>query len=425
MEGEGILTSRMPRPLRLRAWALVVGLSVSACGAEPETPSAPVEPPRPAPPRTREVVDSRSQAATLEQLQDLGYVDATVDPEIQSSGVVEHDPAAAWPGLNFYSSRRDSGARLIDMDGAVVHEWHVDGGGPWQHAELLPDGDVIALVKDHRIARYDRDSKLRWEVRGRFHHDLVVHGDEIFALSRVARKIPELHPTLDLLDDRISVYSLDGELLREYSLLDLVGRSPYRFLLPSVWHLEPSEQKTMQLDLLHTNHIEVFDGSQAHVHPLFAEGHILISIRNLNVVAILDAEAKRFLWIWGPSNVTFQHHPVLLDDGHILLFDNGTEQSRVLEIDPLTYRIVWSYGPVEGFFSPTRGGNQRLPNGNTLITESDTGWVFEVTPEGRTVWRFANPDTREGDRRDAIWRMTRFDPSALPFLARAADHAPQ
>ena len=70
----------------------------------------------------------------------------------------------------------------------------------------------------------------------------------------------------------------------------------------------------------------------------------------------------------------------------------------------------------EDFFSRTRGSIQRLPNGNTLITESDRGYVFEVTPEGETVWRFANPDIRENGTRIAIWRMLRFRRAELPFL---------
>jgi outer membrane protein assembly factor BamB len=107
----------------------------------------------------------------------------------------------------------------------------------------------------------------------------------------------------------------------------------------------------------------------------------------------------------------------VLENGNILLFDNGFEQSRILEIDPQTNHIVWSYGPNGSFFSETRGSNQRLPNGNTLITESDSGYVFEVTQTGETVWKFANPIVDEDtSEREAIWRMKRFDPAELAWL---------
>ena len=34
---------------------------------------------------------------------------------------------------------------------------------------------------------------------------------------------------------------------------------------------------------------------------------------------------------------------------------------------------------------------QRLPNGNTLICEGDTGRLFEVTSAGELVWEYVNP----------------------------------
>ena len=73
-----------------------------------------------------------------------------------------------------------------------------------------------------------------------------------------------------------------------------------------------------------------------------------------------------------------------------------------LEINPLTKQIVWEYkqpklskdlngdGKILGneklFFSNLMSGAQRLPNGNTLITEADVGRIFEVTNSGEVVW---------------------------------------
>ena len=105
-------------------------------------------------------------------------------------------------------------------------------------------------------------------------------------------------------------------------------------------------------------------------------------------------------------------------DGTLLVFDNGPQESgsQIIEIDPATGAIVWTYGPEPDFFSYTRGSNQRLPNGNTLITESDTGYVFEVTPRGETVWQFLNPNVNKDlGLRMAIWRMSRFARDELQF----------
>ena len=93
-----------------------------------------------------------------------------------------------------------------------------------------------------------------------------------------------------------------------------------------------------------------------------------------------------------------QHDPDLLEDGTILLFDNRGHygsggQSRIIEIDPETAAITWAYAGTEEqpFDSEVRGAQERLANGNTLITESVAGRIFEVTRDGDVVWDFINP----------------------------------
>ena len=93
--------------------------------------------------------------------------------------------------------------------------------------------------------------------------------------------------------------------------------------------------------------------------------------------------------------------------GNLLVFNNGwgrpdgSSWSSVLEIKPTTYgqaTPVWSYGsPKAGFFSPIISGMQRQANGNTLICEGVKGNVFEVTPAGKVVWRYVNPDIAGGN----------------------------
>ena len=71
----------------------------------------------------------------------------------------------------------------------------------------------------------------------------------------------------------------------------------------------------------------------------------------------------------------------------------------MVEIDADTGEIVWSYRarlPLQ-FYSPIAGTCQRLANGNTLITQSTGGRVFEVTPDGEIVWDFLSP-YRAGER---------------------------
>ena len=140
--------------------------------------------------------------------------------------------------------------------------------------------------------------------------------------------------------------------------------------------------------------------------------------RNLNLVGVIDPATEEFVWTWGFDELEHPHHPSLLPNGNILIFDNGKFRaySRVVEVNPLTNEIVWEYRakPPESFFSESRGAAQRLPNGNTLITEITRGRVFDVTPSGETMWEFFEPDVRRGRlisevERATIYRMMRVD----------------
>jgi hypothetical protein len=54
-------------------------------------------------------------------------------------------------------------------------------------------------------------------------------------------------------------------------------------------------------------------------------------------------------------------------------------------------------------------GAERLPGGNTFITEGATGRLFEVTPEGETVWEWVSP---------FLLLDPRFGPTPAVFRAR-------
>jgi hypothetical protein len=151
----------------------------------------------------------------------------------------------------------------------------------------------------------------------------------------------------------------------------------------------------------------------------FKAGNILTCFRNVNQIAILDQAMKEIVWAWGEGELEWPHNPTMLADGNILIFDNGVvrEYTRIIELNPLTGVIEWEYGTERGqkFFSPTRGSAQRLPNGNTLVCDSDNGRVFETTREGEIVWEWLNPDTKK-NRREQVYRMIRFDPEEIEPL---------
>jgi hypothetical protein len=114
-------------------------------------------------------------------------------------------------------------------------------------------------------------------------------------------------------------------------------------------------------------------------------------------------ETKRIVWASsGPFRS--QHDPDVLPNGRILLFDNtghlGPEgPSRIVELDILSQQVHWCYAgtAADPLYSLVRSGQQMLPNGNVLITESDAGRIQEVTRGGEIVWEFRNPVSLDGE----------------------------
>lgn len=87
----------------------------------------------------------------------------------------------------------------------------------------------------------------------------------------------------------------------------------------------------------------------------------------------------------------------------------------MLEVDPPTDEISWEYlgDPSTAFYSAGRGCDQCLPNGNTLVTESNTGRLFEGTREGDIVWEWDNPDLTADGERMLIYRALRYSPDRI------------
>lgn len=179
----------------------------------------------------------------------------------------------------------------------------------------------------------------------------------------------------------------------------------------------------------------------------FAPDNLIINSRKGNVILIISRETGQVVWRLGPDypgsefvqdrrigektlprpvdQLSGEHNPHIIPKGlpgagNMLIFDNQGGAgfphaalgiyagSRILEINPQTKEIVWQYTgessgrPPASFFSSFISNSQRLPNGNTLITEGINGRLFQVTPDGDIVWEYVNPypdvSTRNGKR---------------------------
>ena len=342
------------------------------------------------------------QEAAMARLDSLGYLRGVTPATDRQEGITEYDSEKALNALNLVVSAHAPEAFIMDMEGETLHRWSydfwsafpesdtprdVDGVGWWRRTRVLDNGDLLAIFEGHGLIQIDKNSDLVWAFPGRAHHDLDFFEDgSIGVLTRKIKIIPEINETEPVLEDFVTVLDGDGALIAEYSLLEALRNSKYSPLL---------RRMPRAGDIFHTNTLNILDGSHAEKSPVFEKGNVLVSIHALDTIGIVDLDLGQFVWamtgMWSR-----QHEPVLLPNGNMLLFDNqgaGEGRSRVLEFDPLTQTIEWFYqGDGEGdFFSELLGSAQRLPNGNTLITDSETGEAFEVTPDKVPVWRHRTP----------------------------------
>ncbi len=374
-------------------------------------------------------------------LEALGYLPG-YSPPPPASGVIRHEAERAQPGLTLITSGHDPVAQLLSMEGEVVHEWRTSFEELWpgklpfrtlpehrqflRRARVLPNGDLLAIFEYIGIVKLDKDSRVLWKRLNQAHHDLTVARDgTIVTLVRqhlprdeLVERLPGFAvPGFGVVDDQLAFLDPSGEELRRVSLLEAFARSDYALSL---------DTRSDQSDLFHANSVHLIEPGQE--RPGLREGEVLVSLRNQHAIVSVDIEGPQVTWRlagqWGG-----QHQASLLPNGNLLLLDNlGGNRSRpflrdrsqILELNPLTQEIVWRYGGSEAapFFTHWLGFVERLPNGNTLITESVQGRLLEVTADGEIVWEYLSPH-RAGAQRELIATIMgaqRLDPASLTFL---------
>jgi hypothetical protein len=112
--------------------------------------------------------------------------------------------------------------------------------------------------------------------------------------------------------------------------------------------------------------------------------------------------------------------------GNLLLFDNRGDvenvgASRVIKCDPQSRKIIWDYPEPDPprLYVSFLGSQSRLPNGNTLIAESNNRRIIEVTPNRDIVWEYRSPDLvtkPDGCKLATAQFATRYVLADLPFL---------
>lgn len=362
---------------------------------------------------------------TRNNLQALGYMGG-YDPMSDTTGVQHYDPQKTCPGINLIVSGHHPEILLMDAAGRVLHTWEFprfrafpDGdtgedrerSRSFRRAHVLPNGDVLGVYNGMGMVRLDADSELIWAQDAPCHHDVTPGPDgTLYTIAQNRRIFADLNTEEPVIDECIvQLDAATGSILRQISLLDAFKNSVYAPYLKKI----PNAG-----DVLHANTVVYIDAVLAATSPVFTENHVLVSIRNMDTIAILDPHEQHIVWamtgMW-----SFQHEPGILPSGNILLFDNVGHhgRSKVLEFNPQTQSVIWQYAdsPETPLFSATSGTCHRLTNGNTLIVESNRGYALEVSRDGETVWDYLNPGTwgPRNDLRGTLFDVVRISPDTF------------
>jgi len=342
-------------------------------------------------------------------------------PSSFPTGVTIHDPDKVYSGYTLLAPINETtgeAIKLIDMEGNVVHEWDLDPIHP-QFVKPLPGGRILGLdrmLENDLLVEADWDSQILWSYQAdnfEMHHDFQrLEGGNTLICANTRHWIPTIS-LLPCLYDFFQELTPQHQVAWQWNTWDHyqdfgLGKEGMEWLYyGKVIYVLP--------DAFHTNSIQSLPPNQYEFDSRFQRGNILMSQRNTNIILIVDKDSGEIVWKTGPQdNLTIgQHDANMIEEGlpgagNILVFDNGgsagyptktRHYSRVLEINPMTKKVVWSYSAAMEqkanytFYSHIISGAQRLPNGNTLICEGAFGRIFEVTEEGETVWEYihSNP----------------------------------
>jgi len=346
------------------------------------------------------------------------------DPKLQNlteAGVKIYKPEKCYNGYTLFAPQvsepapgtvTNSWIYLIDMEGNIACQWMVENNG--SHCQLKRDGNLIcnrapALASTSRLGNLielDFKSNVTWLHEGFIDHDFQILDDGNLLSGEVEVNIGfRISPLF-------RIVNRDNKILWEWRgenhVNELERDLGLKFNLAGDW--------------AHNNTCRMLGKNPlAKKDTRFHEKNIIFSYPNLNTVGIIDYHTGKIVWTWGPGNIEKQHTPHMLENGNILIFDNGSERkwSRVIELDPLTKQIAWEYhsDPKEDFYSEIMSNAFRLPNGNTLICESLKGRIFEVTAEGEIVWDYKNTFIVTNTPHE-IYRAYRYSPQYVrPLLA--------
>ncbi len=318
-------------------------------------------------------------------------------------------------GGYFYGGALGGRVQRYDADDQLVWDYLFSNSQHAQHHDvlMLPNGHVLLIA-------WERKTQAEAIAAGRVNVSSEIWPDALFEIEPVGATggnvVWEWHlwdhliQDVDPNKDNYGVVAEHPELL-DINLGTLSGMGGGDWVHANAIDYHP-ELDQIAFSSHYLNELYVIDHStttaEAAGHAGGNSGHggdILYRWGNPQNYRAGDADDQVFFTVHGVNWID-SGRP---GQGNLLVFNNGdrpggaNDHSSVEEIVPplsgLGYERedgqpfgpaapIWVYSDPGTFYSAHWSGAYRLPNGNTLITEATTGYVFEVTAAGETVWDY-------------------------------------
>lgn len=339
------------------------------------------------------------------------------------------------------------------------------------------DGNVVWGF-DHWNYVEDPDIGPRWVARQ--HHDYQREGNPVgYYVPNMECKTDSGHTYIlchqNVVDERITPYSIyddvvieidwDGNILWKWECHEHFDEFGFSEVAKNAIFRTPGVKHGDSWDWFHINSMSLvgpnkwYDQGDKRFHP----ENIIIDGRVTNIMAIIDKKTGKIVWQLGPDfssgrakkigQIIGQHHAHIIPkglpgEGNLLVFDNGgyagygvpnemspkgvshikRDYSRVLEIDPVKMEIVWQVTPSslgyempftnDHFYSCYISSAQRLPNGNTLVTEGSDGRILEITKDFEIVWEYISPYWGTMRKTNMVYRAYRYPYEYVPQIEK-------
>jgi hypothetical protein len=149
-------------------------------------------------------------------------------------------------------------------------------------------------------------------------------------------------------------------------------------------------------------------GTEVHsVQPIGQDQALVMQNGNPAKLMLIDKKAAKVCTsadmscvkkLWHPDSGGAVHgmfrHVRMLGNGNLLIpytGGGGVSSSHVIEYTQ-DWKVVWDYNVKDAEPNGSPWAAVRLPNGNTLISGNGGGWVLEVSPDKKVVWKVEAKD---------------------------------